>query len=213
LLALSVTGPQPPQSARQRLLDAIAAERQNASETRAPVVVGRLRWRWLTVAPIAVAVALAVFSFGLLLEVQRYKDANAKLAADLKTARVDRDHAQEILAMLNDPKAQHMTLVSSKTPPEPQVKTIYVRDKGHVLLTANNLAEPPAKKAYELWLMPANGGPPMPAGVFKTDWRGHGMMLHYMETAGIDAKGFAVTIEPEAGSQTPTPPIVLQPGN
>lgn len=213
LLALSVTGPQPPQRARQRLLDAIAVEQQSVPKAEAPIVVGHLRWRWLNLAPIAVAVALAVFSFGLLLELQRYKDANAKVAAELKKALDDRDHAQEVLAMLNDPKAQHMTLVSTKAPPEPQVKTIYVRDKGHVLLTANNLAEPPAKKAYELWLMPANGGPPMPAGVFKTDWRGHGMMLHYMETAGVDAKGFAITIEPEAGGVSPTSPVVMQTGN
>jgi len=70
LLALSVTGPQPPQRARQRLMNAIAAEQQRAPQTDTPIVVGRLRWRWLNLAPIAVAVALAVFSFGLLLEVQ-----------------------------------------------------------------------------------------------------------------------------------------------
>src|SRR5215831_219871 len=213
LLALSVTGPQPPQRARQRLMNAIAAEQQRAPQTDTPIVVGRLRWRWLNLAPIAVAVALAVFSFGLLLEVQRYKNANAALLSELKKAKGDRDHAEEILAMFKDPNAQHMTLVAARVPPQPQVKTIYVRDKGHVLLTANNLAEPPAKKAYQLWLLPANGGPPMPAGVFKTDWRGHGMMLHYMQTAGVDAKGFAVTIEPETGSERPTPPIVMQPGN
>jgi anti-sigma-K factor RskA len=77
---------------------------------------------------------------------------------------------------------------------------------------ASNLAELPANKAYELWLLPANGKP-MPAGTFKTDWRGHGMMLHYMQTAGIDAKAFAVTIEPETGSDTPTMPIVMEPVN
>src|SRR5262245_47565591 len=55
LLALSVTGPQPPQRSRQRLLDAIAVEQQSAPKAARPVVVGRLRWRWLTVAPIAVA--------------------------------------------------------------------------------------------------------------------------------------------------------------
>jgi anti-sigma-K factor RskA len=64
-----------------------------------------------------------------------------------------------------------------------------------------------------LWLLPATGGKPMPAGTFHTDWRGAGMMLHPMENAGVDAKGFAVTIEPAGGSQTPTPPIVMQPGD
>jgi anti-sigma-K factor RskA len=135
-----------------------------------------------------------------------------KLVKELEVERAQNAHAQEIIAMLHDPKAQHMTLVSSKVPLQPQVKTIYVRDKGHVLLMASNLAELPADKAYELWLLPANGKP-MPAGTFKTDWRGHSMKLLSMQTAGIDAKGFAVTIEPEAGSDTPTMPIVMEPGN
>src|SRR5262249_38283817 len=116
LLALSVTGPQPPQRSRQRLLDAIAVEQQSAPKAARPVVVGRLRWRWLTVAPIAVAVALAVFSFGLLLELQRYKDANAKLAADLKTEIERSKDAREIAAMLKDPKAQQGVLVPASDP-------------------------------------------------------------------------------------------------
>jgi anti-sigma-K factor RskA len=212
LLALSATGPQPPQRARQRLTEALAAEPQQ-TQPQAGLVVGRLRSRWLALTPIAVALVLAITGLGLLLEVQRLKDANAKLALALKAAQEDRDHALEILAMLNDPKAQHMTLVGAKAPPQPQVRTIYVREKGHLLLTASNVAEPPAHKAYELWLMPADGRPPMPCGMFKTDWRGHTMKLYYMQTAGIDAKGFAVTLEPETGSDTPTSPIMMEPGN
>jgi len=212
LLALSATGPQPPQRARQRLTEAIAAEPQQ-TQPQTGLVVGRLRPRWLALTPIAVALVLAITSLGLLLEVQRLKDANAKLYQELKLARADRDHALEILAMLKDPEALQMTLVPTSTPPQPQVKTIYVRDKGHVLLMASNLAEPPANKAYQLWLLPKGKGKPMPCGTFKTDWRGHTMKLYYMETAGVDAKGFAVTVEPEGGSESPTPPIVLEPGN
>jgi anti-sigma-K factor RskA len=208
MLAMTATGPQPPQRARQRLMQALTQSR----EERPTGTLGRLWPRWLTLVPAALALLLAVFSTGLLLEVQRLKDASAKLARELEQAKADRNHAQEIVAMMNDPNAQHMTLVAAKVPPQPQVKTIYVRDKGHLLLTASNLAEPPANKAYELWLLPAEGRP-MPCGTFKTDWRGHTMKLLYMASAGVDAKGFAVTLEPEAGSDVPTPPILMQPSN
>src|SRR5262249_7980989 len=197
------------QRARQRLMEALNQSR----EERPTGTLGRLWPRWLTLVPAALALLLAVFSTALLLEVQRLKDANAKILHELKVAKADRDHAEEILAMMNDPKAQHMTLVAAKAPPQPQVKTIYVRDKGHLLLTASNLAEPPAKKAYQLWLLPAKGGPPMRCGTFKTDWRGHYMKLFYMASAGVDARGFAVTLEPETGSDVPTPPILMQPSN
>ena len=210
MLALTATGPQPPQRARQRLMAALTESPQQA---KSPVTLGRLWPRWLALVPAALALVLAVFSTGLLLEIQRLKDANAKLANELHLEQVQSAQAKEIVAMLKDPKAQQMTLVAAKTPLQPQVKTIYVRDKGHVLLIANNLAEPPDKMAYELWLMPASGGPPMPCGMFKTDWRGHGLMLHPMKTAGVDAKSFAVTMEPETGSDSPTLPILMQAGS
>jgi anti-sigma-K factor RskA len=209
LLALTASGPQPPQRARQRLMEALT----QAREEKPTGTLGTMWPRWLTLVPAALALLLAVFSTGLLLEVQRLKDANARITQELNTAKADRDHAEEILAMMNDPDAQHMTLVAAKAPPQPQVKTIYERDKGHLLLTASNLAQPPANKAYQLWLLPAKGGPPMPCATFKTDSRGHFMKLFYMASAGVDAKGFAVTLEPEAGSDVPTPPILMQPSN
>jgi anti-sigma-K factor RskA len=210
LLALSATGPQPPQRSRQRLMNAVAAE--SRKDKKAQPAAGRAWPRWLFWAPLAACVLLIAHTFFLLRAHYEDRVAFGQLTAELQEERKKNARAQEIIAMLNDPKAQHLTLVSSNVPLQPQVKTIYVRDKGHVLLMASNLAELPANKAYELWLLPANGKP-MPAGTFKTDWRGHGMMLHYMQTAGIDAKGFAVTIEPETGSETPTPPIVMEPAN
>ena len=207
LVALAVTGPQPPQHARQRLMKALQDSREEAIP---PVTFARPWPRWLTLAPAALALLLAVLSTGLLLEVQRLKDANTGVVRELQKAKADRVQAQEIVDMLQDPKAQHMTLVAAKTPAQPQVRTIYVRDKGHLLLTASNLSAPPPNMAYELWLVPAGGGRVMPCGMFKTDLRGHGMMLHYLETAGIDARGFAVTLEPETGSQTPTLPILME---
>jgi anti-sigma-K factor RskA len=205
MVALAATGPQPPQRARQRLTQALGAEPQSAPGLQPGMVVGRLRPRWLSLAPIAIALAMAITSLGLLLEVQRLKSA-------LEAERRDSAHNREIVEMLKDPKAQQNILVPVNYPQQPQVKTIYVRDKGHVLVIANNLAELPAGKAYQLWMLTGEGQP-MACGTFKTDWRGHSMKLHSMKTAGVDAKGFAITIEPEGGSETPTPPIVMTSGD
>jgi anti-sigma-K factor RskA len=213
LLALSATGPQPPQRSRQRLMEALAAKSLEVQAGR-PVSAPVRQWpRWLFWAPLAACVVLIVHTGFLMNAHHQDRIAYDTVVTELQAERKDNARAQEILAMLKDPKAQQLTLVAKKTPPQPQVKIIYVQDKGHVLLIANNVSELPADKAYQLWLLPAKGGDPMSAGTFKTDWRGHGMKLHYMQTAGIDAKGFAVTIEPEAGSETPTMPIVLEPGN
>lgn len=213
LLALSATGPQPPQRSRQRLQEAITEEQRQMPESEDAPALRRLYPRWLTLAPAAIAVVLAVTSLGLLLEVQRLKDTNAKMTAQLQDEIRKSGHAREILAMLEDPKAQRVTLVAAKTAPPAHVNTIYQKDKGHILLLAHSLAPIPDDKVYQLWMLPAAGGAPMPCGTFRIDGNGNGMMLDVMEAEGVEAKGFAVTVEPVGGSKVPSSPIVYAPAS
>ncbi len=116
--------------------------------------------------------------------------------------------------LLHAPDAWPLTLVSVKTPPPPpQMKMIYSREKGALLLMASNTPLLPDDKIYELWLLPADGSAPMAAGWFKPDKQGNGMIFHTLASAGINAKGFAVTVEPAGGSQTPTMPIKFAPSS
>jgi hypothetical protein len=219
LLALSATGPQPPTRARQRLLNAIAAEpRIEHRIKQKPFVVGRLHSRWLSLAPVAMMLLLAVFSILLWRDLRNTRRELRVLKAQMKQTSADLEQkdkelvqARAISDVLHASDAWPLTLVGVKAPPQPQIKMIYSRQKGALFLMASNTPALPQNKIYELWLLPANGGAPMPAGWFKPDEKGDGMMFHQMQTAGIDAKGFAVTIEPPGGSQTPTMPIVMAP--
>lgn len=203
LLALSAVGPAPPARARQRLLDAISTAPAKPAKSQR-MIVGVLRPRWLSFVPVAAALVLAIFSIMLL---QR----NARLMNRLDETRAQLQQTKAIADLLNAPDAHHMTLVSmpeQPRPPQPQIKMIYQPKKGGLLLMANNMEPLPPNRVYELWLLPANGGAPMPAGIFKPDTSGNAMMNHSM-AAGMDAKAFALTIEPEGGSQTPTMPIKM----
>ena len=207
LLALSAVGPAPPQGTRQRLLAAISNEQRKRPPARQGVVIGVLRPRWLTFAPIAATLLLAVFSLLLwranLRLLNKIEQAQAQLAERDK----ELQQAKAIKDLLQDPNTMQIILVAAKEPPKPHVKAFYSPKMGRLLLMASNLEPLPPDKAYELWLLPANGGAPMPAGVFKPNAKGDAMMDHPMSTAGIQAKGFAITIEPEGGRDTPTPPI------
>ena len=207
LLALSAVGPAPPKAARQRLLTAIANEPKKRP-VRERMVLGVLHRRWLTFAPIAAALLVAVFSLLLWRSNARLLKNLERTQAQLEQANQQLRDAQQLVALLKSPDTVHITLVSA-TPPQPQVKTMYGPKMGRLLLMANNLEPLQANKVYELWLLPASGAPPMPAGTFKPDVKGQAMMDHSMETAGVEAKGFAITIEPEGGSQTPTMPIKM----
>ena len=213
LLALSAVGPAPPQGARQRLMAAIN-QQQAAVESQArkrdagrTVVLGVLRSRWLRFAPVAVALFLVVFSFLLWRANARMQTRLEQAQAQLKEQGEKLQKVEAVVKLLHDPDTQQITLVAAKELPKPHVKTFYSPKMGRLILVASNLEQLPPEKMYELWLLPANGGAPMPCGMFSPSARGDAMMDHSLSGAGIDAKGFAITVEPESGSTVPTPPI------
>ena len=208
LLAISTAGPLPPQRARQRLLAAIGEERRKPSASR-KLVIGVLHRRWLAIAPVAATLALAIFSLMLWREDARLRQRLDKAQETLSTQAKQLEEVHSIRDLVNAPDAMHVTLVSAKKAAQPQAKTAYAPSKG-LFLMANNMEPLPQSKVYQLWLLPADGGSPMACGTFKPDPRGNVVMHHPMKS-GIQAKAFAITIEPEGGSQTPTMPIVMQP--
>jgi anti-sigma-K factor RskA len=200
LMALSAAGPTPPRRARQRLMDAIAREPRTV-----PIRAQRLWWAplpWLATA----AIVLVAGWFW------RQSDQLAQRVAELEKVSAGQQaqlqRAREVVETLTATDAMRVTLVVAKTPPQPQGKAIYVRDRASLIFLASNLPALPSTKAYELWLIPTSGAP-IPAGVFKPDAQGSATVINPPLPAAVEAKTFAITVEPEQGSLVPTPPIVM----
>ena len=215
LLSLSTVGPTPPQRSLQRLLDAIGKEPRTVSAPHRSVL-GVLRPRWLNIVPIAATLLLAIFSLMLLSRNSRLMDRVEGLRADVQRlqAQVQEQNeslakARELYEFLHSTDLVPVTLTQVKKPVQPQVKTMYSPQKGRLFLVASNLEPLPPDKVYELWLVPASGGAPMPCGTFKPDPKGGAMMDHKLESTGVPAKAFAITIEPASGSPAPTSPIMM----
>jgi anti-sigma-K factor RskA len=117
--------------------------------------------------------------------------------------------ASLVLSTLQAPDTTRFVLTSASAPPQPQIKTFFRKSTGQVVLIASKLPALPAGKAYELWLIAADGGAPVPAGTFTPDAQGNVTATLTQTAANRDAKVFAVTIEVAAGSPTPTMPIVF----
>jgi anti-sigma-K factor RskA len=212
LLALSTMGPKPPVRARQRLLDTVAKQKirisgaKNAPEMGHPSLAPRRSWwGWMGWAATA---AVVVFAASLWKE-----NAQLHLSLVLAKERVSENTRQmeelrRVAAPILEPEAQRITLVSVKTPPQPQGKAFYLRNRGNLVFVASNMPALPPQKAYELWLIPAQGAP-IPAGVFKPDAHGSATVVNPPLPAGAEAKAFAITVENEAGATSPTMPIVM----
>jgi anti-sigma-K factor RskA len=208
LLALSASGPHPPQRSRDRLMSAIAAEKPAVVPERSVVSSGSWfgRLGWMAAALILVA--------GLLL-MNDAKEKNAGLQREIaglqtKTAAQDAEleRVRSELDAFTGPTAQSVTMVVASNRPVPQGKAIYVQSSGKLLFVASNLPALPDDRAYELWVLPAAGNP-VPAGVFRPDNKGGGLVVNPPLSAGVAAKGFAITVEPKEGSAAPTTKPVM----
>ncbi len=200
LLALASSGAAPPQRARQRLLAAVAKEPRTR---RDPV-----RRPWWMPLPWAIAGAMALLAIVLWSDKKDLQRQVASLRDESTQQAVELSRAKDVVATLTATNALRVTLVAAKTPPQPQGKAIYVRDRSSLIFIASNMPQLPPNKAYELWLLPTQGAP-IPAGVFIPDPRGSATLINPPLPAGVQAKAFAITVEPEAGSSTPTPPIAM----
>ena len=146
-----------------------------------------------------------VFAASLWRENSALKQSVASLGSQTAQTTRELEDLRRIVAPIISPEAQRVTLVSAKTPPQPQGKAFYLRNRNSLLFVANNMPMLPPKRAYELWLIPTQGAP-IPAGVFKPDAHGSATVVNPPLPAGAEAKAFAITIEDEAGSLTPTTP-------
>ena len=204
LLALSVPSHTAPPQARQRLMSAIAAE------PRAAQTQERRKWgMWI---PSMAAAAVAVVVIGLWwhnIDLQRQlTDLQKNYSQQQEQLR----SANEVLATLTDPDATRFTLTTIPARPQPQGKVIYARNRRSLIFLASNMPALPPQKAYELWLIPTSGAP-VPAGVFKPDAKGSATVVNPPLPAGVEAKTFAVTVEPDSGSAAPTSqPIMVGSG-
>jgi anti-sigma-K factor RskA len=116
---------------------------------------------------------------------------------------------QQIMDALTSPAARRVTLSETKAATQPSAHVMYAKDQGALVFVASHLHPVAANKTYELWLIPANGQAPIPAGLFRPDAGGSASVVLPQLPQGVDAKAFGVTVEEAQGAATPTLPIVM----
>jgi anti-sigma-K factor RskA len=123
---------------------------------------------------------------------------------------VQLDHANQIVAVLSSPESAHVVLTETRQAARPVGQVSWLASKGALVFVAGGLRPIPADKAYELWLIPAQGKAPIPAGLFRPDADHGATVVLPPLPAETQAKGFLVTVEPGHGSETPSLPIVIE---
>jgi len=207
LLALSASGPAPPQRARGRLMNALTREPRIVLEQP---TARRISWwsqmGWVTAAAAAVIGAILWRTDASL------SRRMANLQKEVNEQQSELQRAQEVTATLTASDALRVTIIPPRATAQPQGRAIYVPSRSSLIFLANNMPALPARRAYELWLLPRSGSP-IPAGVFKPDSHGNATFVNQRLPQGIETKSFAITVEPETGSPLPSSaPIMLGTG-
>lgn len=190
LVMASVEPAAPPVGLKRRVLAGFGIERSG--------------WGWLGAFAAALMLLVAIW-----LSVQeRHRESElAEARRQVIQIAAERDRLNQAFAFLNQPETKQVNFGAGQ--PQPSQGNIFINAKLGVLLIASNLPALPAGKTFEMWIIPSKDSSPRPAGLFRDNGQGTGMNIQPGAVNSLYA--VAVSIEPEAGAQTPSNVILVAP--
>ena len=153
------------------------------------------------------AVATAAVALILTSNLTRTQSELEKVKAQLAAAQGESAQKDELLKLLSSQDVRLIELKGLEAAPAAKAKLFWNPGVRSGLLLINGLPRTAADKAYELWGIAGNE--PVPAGVFRVDDQGQARFRMPVLAQGKDFDKFAVTLEPSAGVEKPSGPMVL----
>jgi anti-sigma-K factor RskA len=201
LLALAGPEAAPSDALRERVLSKVGAHKTRSLPRR----TSRTVWAALAASLIA-AVGLGSALWSTRRELAQVQGRLDSAATRLDSASVLLAKRNETLKRILGPGVQMFQLTASGDP-DPGIQLFWDRNRNSAILNAYRLRQLDPGKAYQLWFI--KDGKPVPSVTFKPESTGEAMVQPIEVPAEGDISAAAVTIEPEAGSQQPTMPIVM----
>lgn len=180
----------PPARARERILNAVRPPKPARS--------------WMFAAAALAAACLALIAFSAASRAQ-LRDMRVRMTA----LSHERDQLRSAVQILSRPDTRAIEFGRAENVPHGRV---LVNRNGGFVFVGSQLPSLGRNQTFELWLVPASGAAPEPAGLFRPNPEGDS--VHVSSTA-VDArttKAVAVSVEPSLGSPAPTTkPILVVP--
>ncbi|MEP6615269.1 MAG: anti-sigma factor [Ginsengibacter sp.] len=204
-----VNGVIPPAEVKDKILQKIGFSTADKTNTGIPALQSELSSSKIYRIPVyfklAAAACLVLLVGSLLLNYNFYhKYQNA--SSDLQLAQNRLNQQKELTAGMNkdmtvmtDKYALPVVLNGTPHAPDALAKIYWMKNTGEIYIDPTNLPQVPSGKQYQLWAI--INGKPVDAGMISTQ---HGVFhIQKMKTFG-KAEAFAITMEKEGGSPTPT---------
>jgi anti-sigma-K factor RskA len=172
----------PPVNVRKRLVAALKPE----SETR--------RWSWAIPGLAAACLCLLAVVYWSNSRLQSTRTRLERMAGE-------RDQLRTAVEILSRTDTRTIQFGPSNGGAHGRV---LVNPKGGFVMVGSALPEIAQDKTFELWLVPANGQAPVPAGLFRSDNAGPFVHVSQQSVDPSKIAAVAVSVEPRAGSPAPT---------
>jgi Anti-sigma-K factor rskA len=180
----------------------VASENNNVVPiNRAPVKSINSNLKYVAAASIVLLIGSAIFN---MVTYTKYNKANDDLAAAQQKINTQNEDIAALKSTLEVPlnsSSQQVVLKGTPTAPNSTAKIFWIRNTGDVYVEASGLPETPKGMQYQLWAI--IDGKPVDAGMISYDKKGQKYNIQKMKSFG-KAQAFAITLEKEGGSPTPT---------
>lgn len=198
---------QPPPSAKEKILNRLnlTSDEGMASVTsfktteKAKVYTMPSSYKWAVAASVILLIGSLIFSY-------TYYNKYQSTSARLEVAQNELNKQKEMAAgmskdmdVVTDKNAMPVVLKGTPHAPDALAKIFWMQNTGEVYVNPTNLPEPAVGKQYQLWAIV--DGKPVDAGMISTQKGVY--KIQKMKSFGR-AEAFAITLEKEGGSPTPT---------
>lgn len=222
LMLAEATAVQPPVHLQNQIWDAIAGETPAAEAPRPSSTIElpgtaktiplpatpQSRPTWQRAAVWAALIGSVLLNFVLMSQRNQMADSQTAMRQQLDTLR---QQQQYLAGMLNDYRKEGEIMADSNVqtivmksiqPGHPMAATIYWnKTKGETYLSMKKLPMPPQGMQYQMWVI--QEGKPVSMGVISNDMVDKDIMAPLPMTV-TDGQAFAISLEKEGGSPTPT---------
>lgn len=155
---------------------------------------------------IVASIALLLISLALLVFVFNQNATINNQEARITELETELEQKEEMLSILEARTVDLVNLNGLEVNPDGYGKIIWDAENQQALLQISNLPEVPESKAYQLWLIKDNKTvPSVTFSIHNTGGQGSFFKIEQLAEANQqNTNAFAITLEPEGGSQTPT---------
>jgi len=194
---------EPPSGAKEKIMTRIFANGAKEENKNAPVIPINKKtpmfYKWIAAASIILLIGSIIVNYNYY---EKYHNTQQELqVAQQKIEQQQRSNLamSQDMDIVTNKYAQPVLLKGTPKAPDAVAKIFWMKNTGDVYINPTNLPQAPPGKQYQLWAIV--DGKPVDGGMIVTEKGTY--HIQKMKSFG-KAQAFAITLEKEGGSPTPT---------